>query len=257
MNLVLIEARELVDGVVAFGAGDRRAAHLRGVLGAGRGATVRTGVVGGALGRGEVIDDSGGAYRLRVTLDEPAPRPLPVELVLAIPRPKVLGRAVEIAASFGVERISLTNAWRVDKSYLASPRLAPEVVGHAARLGAEQGVTTHVPAVEMHARLMGMLDARWPAADAGDGGTRLIAHPGAPPIEDAIAGLGPIVLAVGPEGGWIPRELETFVARGFQPVSLGGAVLRVEAAIAAALAQIVLVRRLRASLLGALADAIA
>ena len=88
---------------------------------------------------------------------------------------------------------------------------------------------------------MALLDARFPRPT---GALRLVAHPGAPPIETALSGNAPLTLAIGPEGGWIDRELDTFVARGFTPVSLGAPILRVEAAIAAALAQITLLHRL-------------
>ncbi|MGN6108103.1 MAG: RsmE family RNA methyltransferase [Kofleriaceae bacterium] len=255
MNLLLVEAGELDGEHVVLA--DRRAAHLRAVLGVEIGSRVRAGVVGGPVGTAEVVADDGTALTLRVAFGEPRSLPLPVELVLAVPRPKVLSRTIEVAASFGVERIALTNSWRVDKSYLTSPRLAPDALALAARLGAEQGATTHLPELSVHRRLMPLLDARWPAGAAADpSAIRLIAHPGAPPIEDAVTGLDPIALAIGPEGGWIEREVETFVARGFVPVSIGGAILRVEAAVAAALGQIVLLRRLRASLLGAVRDAI-
>ncbi len=53
------------------------------------------------------------------------------------------------------------------------------------------------------------------------------------------------MIAIGPEGGWIERELETFVARGFAPVSLGTPILRVEAAVASALGQLLLLHRIR------------
>jgi len=54
----------------------------------------------------------------------------------------------------------------------------------------------------------------------------------------------PIVLAIGPEGGWIARELSTFAARDFAIIRLGAEILRVEAAVTAALAQLSLLRRL-------------
>jgi RsmE family RNA methyltransferase len=256
VNLLLVEPAELgTDATCTLG--DRRAVHLRRVLGAVVGSRIRAGVVGGGLGTAEVVSDDGTAITLRLVVSEPAPQPLPIELVLAIPRPKVLTRVVEIAAAFGVARIDLTNAWRVDKSYLDSPRLAPDTLAHAARLGAEQGATTRLPVIAVHRRLMGLLDERseardddrdppgtikrWPGPPAG----KLIAHPGAPPIETAMAGPpAPIVLAIGPEGGWITREIETFVARGFSPVSLGEPILRVEAAVAAALGQLLVLRRL-------------
>jgi 16S rRNA (uracil1498-N3)-methyltransferase len=242
VNLLLVERDEVTGETVTLRAEDRRAHHLRTVLGVTQGSQVRTGMIGGSLGTAQVTSISAdGGLTLALTLGDPPPVPLPIELVLAVPRPKVLSRVIEAAASFGVDRIALTNAWRVDKSYLRSPRLAPDSLAAAARLGAEQGGTTHLPAITIHERLMVLLDERWPAP--GDT-VRLIAHPGAPPIEHAAAG-GPTVLAIGPEGGWIEREVETFVARGFAPVSLGSAILRVESAVSAALAQLVLLSRLR------------
>lgn len=239
MNLVLVDASELTDGVVVLA--DRRAEHLRTVLGTTIGSHVRAGIVGGGIGSAEVIALDNERVTLRCTIEgAPAP-PLPIELVLAVPRPKALTRVIEAAASFAVSRIALTNAWRVDKSYLHSPRLEPDALARAARFGAEQGATTHVPPIAVHLRLMELLDTRWPAPGSG---VRLLAHPGGTPIELAL-GAGDITLAIGPEGGWITREVDTFVARGFTPVSLGGAILRVETAVAAALGQLTLALRMR------------
>jgi 16S rRNA (uracil1498-N3)-methyltransferase len=238
VNLVIVEPRELrADGTCALD--DRRAHHLREVLRTTVGSEVRVGVLGGGIGRARVISDDGETILINVNIDSPPPPALDVELVLAVPRPKVLARVVEACAAFGVRRIDLTNAWRVDKSYLRSPKLAPAALAHAARLGAEQGATTRVPELAVHARLMALLDTRFTVP----GGLRLIAHPGAPPLESVVTARGPVVLAIGPEGGWIERELETFVARGFAPVALGAPILRVETAVAAALGQLMLLQR--------------
>jgi len=268
VNLLLVEPGEITDAEVVLA--DRRAEHLRGVLGSVVGSRVRAGIVGGGLGTADVIADDGQRMTLRLSIVDPAPPPLAIELVLALPRPKVLTRVLEAIASFGVERIALTNAWRVDKSYLHSPRLAPAAIAQALRLGAEQGATTHLPAISIHHRLMDLLDERWPAGEPAGDRVRLIAHPGGAPIESAVRGgpepsrsisvrsearnetsswrgsplRGPVTLAVGPEGGWIAREVETFVKRGFVAVSLGSAILRVETAVAAALGQLVLLDRM-------------
>jgi len=239
VNLLLVEPAEIAaDGTCELTG--RRAEHLRRVLGVEIGSQVKTGVVGGPIGSAVVITDDGERIALRVTATAPPDPQLDVELLLAIPRPKAIARAIETCATFAIRRVDLTNAWRVDKSYLRSPRLAPDVLAHAARLGAEQGATTHLPELAVHDRLMALLDSRFAAPT---GALRLVAHPGAPPIETAVSGHAPLTLAIGPEGGWIERELETLVARGFKPVSLGAPILRVEAAIAAALAQITLLRR--------------
>ena len=242
MNLLLIDPGELrSDGTCVIA--DRRMHHLRTVLGVEVGSTVRAGVLGGALGTGEVIAIDSDGITLRLALTNSPSRPLDVELLLAVPRPKVITRTIEIAASFGVRRIDLTNAWRVDKSYLSSPRLDPVALTLAARFGAEQGGTTYLPEIALHDRLMARLDSRFASPDAAE--LRLIAHPNAPPIETVVTTRMPTVLAIGPEGGWIERELETFVGRGFRPVSLGAPILRVEAAVASALGQLLLLHRLR------------
>lgn len=240
MNLLLVEAAEVDGGRVRLD--DRRAVHLREVLRAGAGSHVRAGVIGGDVGSARVIADDGRVVELELALERPSPPPMPIDLVLAVPRPKVLSRALETAAAFAVRRIDLVNSWRVDKAYLDSPRLEPAAIAEHLRLGAEQGVTTHLPAVELHRRLMPFLDARHPA---GAGGLKLCCHArDAVPIEqrwraDAL----PATLALGPEGGWIDREIETFAARGFAIVSLGAPVLRVEVALAAALGQLAMLLR--------------
>jgi 16S rRNA (uracil1498-N3)-methyltransferase len=237
VNLLLVEPSELADDGTCV-LRDRRAAHLRTVLGVTPGSIVRAGVLGGAIGTAEVLADDGVALSVRVAATEPAREPLAVDLVLAVPRPKVLARVIETCAAFGVRRIELTNAWRVDKSYLRSPKLAPAALMQSARLGAEQGATTHLPQIRVHERFMTMLD------QAFEPELKLVAHPGSPPIERAIAGAPlPCAVAIGPEGGWIERELATLVDRGFTACSIGAPILRVEAAVSAALGQLLLLQR--------------
>ena len=55
-------------------------------------------------------------------------------------------------------------------------------------------------------------------------------------LGDAARGVSRILLAVGPEGGFSPRERESALQGGFVPVGLGSRVLRTETAGLAALA---------------------
>lgn len=245
MNLLLFDAAELAGGSgdVVLPAGERRARHLREVLRVGVGQHLRAGLVRGATGQAEVLALEP-ELRLRVLLDGPAsPRPA-VELIAAVPRPKALSRLVQTAASLGAGRIDLVNAWRVDKSYFDSPRLAAAALAADARLGCEQGATTWVPDIAVHRLLMPFLaGARWPGA------TLLVAHPRAGALIEEVlppGHTGDVALAVGPEGGWIERELDSLVGLGFRPVRLGAAVLRADTAVAALFAQIDLLRRLPA-----------
>jgi 16S rRNA (uracil1498-N3)-methyltransferase len=73
------------------------------------------------------------------------------------------------------------------------------------------------------------LAARYPAA------VRLVAHPGGTSLTElrsmssGCATLE-IVAAVGPEGGFTEKEVEQAVTAGFQLVSLGAHILRIETA---------------------------
>lgn len=242
MNLLLVDEAELVDGCARLT--DRRADHLRQVLDVRVGQRLRAGIAGGAIGAAEVLARDDAAVTVRLCDLAPAPPPTPIALVLAIPRPKVLARTLETAAAFAVARIELVNAWRVDKSYFGSPRLAADELAAHVRLGAEQGGTSHLPPVRVHPRLMAFLDEHHPPGAAP--ARALCAHArGGVPIEAApFPASAPTTLAIGPEGGWIEREVDTFAARGFTIVSLGDAILRTEAAVAGALAQLALLRRL-------------
>jgi RsmE family RNA methyltransferase len=241
VNLILFEATEL-DGDLLWLA-DRRAEHVLSVIGPALGDTLRVGVIGGPTGLGTVVNLATSAVRLQVRLEGAAPATPPVSLVLAVPRPKVLRRVLRTVGALGVARLDLVNSWRVDKSYFQSPVLRPEVLRRHLLEGAEQGATTWLPPVRVHPRLMPYLDDRLPGLPTAKW---LLCHPGAPVLleQGAPSHGGPMLVAVGPEGGWITREVETFTARGFQVVDLGLPVLDVASAVAALLAQLGLLGRL-------------
>jgi 16S rRNA (uracil1498-N3)-methyltransferase len=72
---------------------------------------------------------------------------LPVHLVLALPRPRMLARSLEHVTALGVKRITLLHTRRVEKSYWMSPELAPEKIRTHLVLGLEQARDTRLPEV--------------------------------------------------------------------------------------------------------------
>ena len=206
---------------------DRQASHVRTVLGVRPGDTVRVGVLNGRIGTATVrtVDP----LDLEIVLERDPPPPLPVTLVLALPRPKVFNRVIASATSMGVKRIHIVNAWRVEKSYWKSPRLAPENVHSQVIAGLEQAVDTIPPDISFHRLFRPFVENELPSIVAG---TRaLVAHP-----HGASSALTtPLTLAIGPEGGWVSAELASLARIGFEEVSFGARILRVETALAAIL----------------------
>ena len=245
VNLLLVDAAELDGERVRLR--DRRARHVVEVLRAGVGDTVRVGVTRGPRGTGTVVDIGADHVELALVLDGATDAEPATDLVLALPRPKALSRIVQTAASFGVGRIDLVNAWRVDKSYLSSARLAADRLDADARLGCEQGSTTWLPDIAVHRRLMTFVDESLAPRLARAGTTGLIAHPAAQDfLEDAVATWAhKLIVLIGPEGGWIPREVDTLIDRGCRGVTLGSRLLRTHAAVAAVFAQLDMLRRTR------------
>ncbi len=242
MNLILLEPQEIFRGEAYLT--DRRGLHIAEVLGSAPGDTLRVGVIGGGQGYAKVLSVSGSSVRLAVDsplADGDPPRPPRVHLVLAVPRPKVLGRVLQTLGGLGVARLDLVNAWRVEKSYFGSPALEPAAIRQALILGAEQGVTTWLPPFAVHRRLMAYLDD--PPTSPG---RKVLAHPtSATPLESIVTpGSSDCLVAIGPEGGWIQREVQTFEQRGFAPITLGSAILRTEQAVAVLLGQLALLERL-------------
>ena len=242
MNLLLVERAE-IDGDGTVRLDGRRAEHIRSVLRAEVGRRLRVGVLGEGLGEGRVVSVDGAAIELRVANLEGSPQRPWVDLIVGLPRPAVLHRLLQTAAAMRVGRLDLTNAWRVEKSFFSSPVLRPESIRKHLLLGAEQGMTTLLPEVHQQRLLVPFIRR---LAERPEPPCRLLAHPEAEEsIEEAftLAAGGRLEIAVGPEGGWIDREVATFREAGFRPVSLGSWILRVEVAVAAVLAQAELLRR--------------
>ena len=65
-------------------------------------------------------------------------------------------------------------------------------------------------------------------------GTRLLLDPEGEPIA-SVPMAGPVVIAVGPEGGFEPDETERLVEAGFRRVAIAGGILRMETAAIVAL----------------------
>ncbi|MEO5822199.1 MAG: RsmE family RNA methyltransferase [Vicinamibacteraceae bacterium] len=236
MNLILCESHEVGAGGLVTVTGTR-AAHIRGVLGARCGDTVRIGVVDGPKGPGEIVavDDTQVVLRSEFGTDVPAPPA--IDLLLALPRPKVLRRLWAQLAALGVGRIALTNASRVERDYFDTHVIEESTYRPLLLEGLQQAGDTRLPRVSIHRQFRILVEDELDAwsADA----MRLVAHSGSHRPLLTVAGGSPrrrVLLAIGPEGGWNDFELNLMTGRGFEVVSLGPRILRTDTACVALLA---------------------
>ncbi len=235
MNLILIERPE-IDDSGDVGLSDARAAHLVKVLRIAPGQQVRIGVLDGPRGVGTVQSIGDGVVTLRCALEaETPPRPR-VDLLLAVPRPKVMRRLWAQIAALGVGQIILTNAERVERQYFDTHILAPETYRSLLVEGLQQARDTRLPIVSIHRQFKVLVED---ALDRlFDRGVRLVADPAASRTAGAVARESDeerLLLAVGPEGGWNAFELSLLRAHGFHLVGMGPRTLRTDTACVALL----------------------
>ncbi|TWC41454.1 RsmE family RNA methyltransferase [Pseudomonas sp. SJZ079] len=234
MNLLLLEDQDFVaaDRIRLSG---RRLNHLNEVHRAEAGDSLRVGRLNGLMGRGQLLRLDAQEAELQVEFDQPPPAKLPLTLLLALPRPKMLRRVLQTVSAMGVPTVILLNSYRVEKSFWQTPFLQPDAIRQQLILGLEQARDTVLPDVIIEKRFKPFVEDRLGQLTAGSLG--LIGHPGAyPDCPRAVD--RPVTLAIGPEGGWIAYEVEKLQEAGLQPVQLGARILRVETAVTALLARL-------------------
>lgn len=233
MNLLLLEPGELGAGSLVTLRGDR-ARHLREVLRVVPGQPVRAGLVDGPLGAVTVVEVH--ADRVSVDAKALASAPVPerprVDLLLAMPRPKVFARLLSAVASVGVGQVWITGATRVERYYFDCHQLEPGEIRRHLLDGLEQARDTRLPEVTVHRSLGQLLEGSLPAAP-----TRLVADldPSLPRVAQACPAQGRVIVAIGPEGGWVDAERALLARHGFLAVGLGGRVLPSDVACLVAL----------------------
>ncbi|HEV8077292.1 MAG TPA: 16S rRNA (uracil(1498)-N(3))-methyltransferase, partial [Marinobacter sp.] len=227
MNLALLFAADFIatDTVRLSG---RRLEHLRSVRRIAVGDSVPVGQVNGNIGMGQGIKLTETYAELQICLDQAPPKPLPLTLMLAMPRPKMFRRTLQTCATLGVKDLWLINSYKVEKSFWQTPWLQEPALHDNLVLGLEQARDTMMPAVHIRKLFKPFVEDELPALLNGK--QALVAHPGsAQPCPVHLQ--GPAALCIGPEGGFTDYEVGKLQQAGCQAVHLGQRILRVETAV--------------------------
>lgn len=227
MNLILLHPSDLIADNIAV-IRDRRFDHISQILKPDTGQTVKAGMLNGSMGQAVVVAQTDRSITLQTNFTDVPPPALPLTMVLALPRPKMFKRTLQTITSMGVKQLYLINAYKVDKSYWSSPVLDADSIHEQLLLGLEQSGDTALPEVHLRKRFKPFVEDELPTIAAN---TRaLIAHPYNASACPEMANT-PTTLAVGPEGGFIPYEVEKMTAAGMQAIHIGPRILRVENAV--------------------------
>lgn len=235
MNLILLLPDDGIDGSGRVRLRGRRLSHVLDVHRAAVNDELRVGLLGGGIGIGRVLRLTPEVLEMEVRLHRAPPPPLPLTLLLALPRPKVLRRVLRTASAMGVKQIVLLNARRVEKSYWQSPYLEATAMDEQLMLGLEQARDTMLPEIRFRPLFKPFVEDELPGLIRDT--LPLVAHPTATAACPRDVGR-PVTLAIGPEGGFIPYEVEKLAGCGFTPIHLGERILSTETAVPALLARL-------------------
>lgn len=226
MNIVLLTA-EQCQTTPWFIDDPRQLQHIKQHLNVGLGDTLKVGIRSGQRYLTQITALSDQRIELQPISSQPPATKLPITLIVAMPRPKVLRRLIMDSVSLGVEKIVLLHSYRVDKSYWQSPFL--QKLDDYVTLGLEQAGDTIAPEIEIFKRFKPFVEDILPRYLSPER-PAFVAHPYAESIMPFACDHGCTVI-IGPEGGFIPYEVELLEKNGVQAVSLGQRILRTETAI--------------------------
>ncbi len=183
-----------------------------------------TGVIGSVRGK-HVIAEIGAAHRVETESR------LAITLVQCLPRAEKMDFVVQKATELGVRRIvpviSQRSVVRLDEHRTQSKQSHWQAVAVSA---CEQCGRARLPTIESPVQLLNYLGGLAPSAHP-----RWVLEPLTAATARARLPLTVAEIAIGPEGGFAPDELEAFRLAGFSPLGLGPRVLRTETAAIAAL----------------------
>lgn len=189
------------------------------------GDVLKVGRLGGKVGTGTVSAIANDAVEMGVNLDGNPPKAPAVTLLLAMPRPKCFRRVLQTIVTLGIKRLAIFGAYRVEKSYWSSPGLSEEAMWEQVILGLEQAGDTVPPVISIHRHFKPFAQDTVP--EISKGSRCMAAHPASSALCPAQVS-GAVTLAIGPEGGFTTYETVCLQEAGFEMVSAGSRILRVE-----------------------------
>lgn len=244
MNLVIVTDKDFIDSnkLEIF---DERYLHIKNILKKNINETVEIGIINKEITTAKIQNYNQNSICLEVIKKDTIIDRTIIELdiICALPRPQTIKKILPLIATAGVRNLHFIRSNRVEKSFYNSPLVqSKEKINKYLIDGLSQGKRIKLPEVKIFDRFQKYFDDEFVKIKekSPDKTSYLIAHPGTDINLYDVAKdhkIEKLTVAVGPEGGWIPHELNYMEELGFQKVNLGPSIFRVENAINAIIGQ--------------------
>jgi len=243
MNLIIVTEKDIIDsGHIRLN--DNRAEHIRSILKSSIGDPIEIGLLNGGIctAHVEIINEREIILGFKEFTTLASTSETDIDIICALPRPQTLKKVLITSAMMGVRNLYLIRANRVEKSYFHSPLLEKSNYNRFLREGLSQGRLTRVPVVNIYTRFKPFFEDTLPDIEKTCQSKALKLLPDQEMRLNLVTVYKKphknIITAIGPEGGWVPFEIELMKNLGFKSFSLGNWTLRVENALTALMAQI-------------------
>ncbi len=236
MNIITFQKEELDNSSLCLS--DARAGHIINILKSSVGDELKIGQINGHMGLARVVSIDASSVKLEILNLNLEPKCNDVSIVMALPRPQTIKKVLELSGVFAIKNLSFVKSKKVEKSYFSSSVLEASSIDSYLVKGMQQGVKTRKPIVSIYNSFHDGIDKVLQSLSSNQSTARYIADLYNSNKMNSSDDLSSVLLAIGPEGGWIEEEIKHFHENAFKSISLGSSILRVEQAVCAALSQI-------------------
>lgn len=156
MNLILITSKCIYQkgDKFYFQTTARQTNHLRTILKVRINQKVKVGVINKGTGEGIIVKEENSHYVIQLVepihLEDSKSHFISIDVVLCVPRPKILDKLLQQLSCVGVKRIIIVFSEYANKCYESSRILKNEEIKHSLQLGLEQAMCTGFPEVYIH-----------------------------------------------------------------------------------------------------------
>lgn len=229
MNCIILFQHELVSETEAVVSGER-AKYLHEWHDLKEGLIIRGGIWGGGFGKVEVKRCEKERIEIALSINEPPISKDPIGCIVAVPRPQTVKKVIQSAVSFGMQVVHFVKTANVVPSYLSSHALRPEGIQIETLKAMEQVCDSTPLEVVIHSKWHIFAREVLPIL-CGSFERRCVAHTRGADAAFSRTKSASTLVAIGPESGWTEGEIQVFQSHGFECVSLGRRMLRVEHAL--------------------------